>query len=140
MALVTDSDVYSLKLNAEGLNEDDIPSTNYFTNDKQLKCPCNHNNFKSRVCFVSHTKTVIHRKWIDAQNANRNNHQAELEAEKKIVREQKIMIAQMQRDIVKLEREKRDLLKTIRIISDITHIQEPNTPAEQEMEDLMNFE
>lgn len=140
MALITDSDVYSLKMNAEGLYEDDIPSTSYFTNEKQLKCPCNHNHFKVRACLVSHTKTAIHRKWIESQNANRNNHHAELEAEKKTVREQKIMIAQMQRDIAKLEREKRDLLKTIHIISDITRIPDAYTPVQQEMADLMNFE
>ena len=138
--LLTESDVHSLKLNEEGLYVDDMPSSGHFANNRQMKCPCNNNYYKSRPCLLAHTKTAVHKKWIETKNANRNNHHTELEAEKKTVREQKILIAQMQRDIAKLEREKRDLLKTIHIISDITRIKEENPQEQQEMEDLMNFE
>jgi hypothetical protein len=83
---------------------------------------------------------------MDNLNANRANYFTELDAEKKVVRDQKIMIAQMQRDMAKLEREKRDLLKTIHLLSDITRYpvdssaSSPSFGQNQEMEDLMNFE
>jgi hypothetical protein len=142
MALITDPDVYSLKLNSDGFYEDDIPSTGYFSNDKQLKCLCNNNQFRSRVNFVSHTKTGIHKNWIETQNANRNNHSAELEEEKKNNREQKIRIAQMQREITQLQYEKRELLRTIRFLSDniINRLPDVVAPQQEEMADLMNFE
>lgn len=143
MALITEPDVYSLKLNSSELYEDDIPSASYFANDKQLRCPCNHNQFRSRQCLVSHTKTGIHKKWIETQNANRNNNSNELEQEKKTSRQQKIQIAQMQREITQLQYEKRELLKTISFLSN-NIINRMSVPTEnqqqQEMEDLMNFE
>ena len=143
MSLITDSDVYSLRINNDGLYEDDIPSSNYFTNEKQLKCPCNHNQFKSRYCLVSHTKTVIHKKWIETQNANRNNHHACLEEERKIVREQKIVIAQLQREILQLQNEKREFLRTIGFLSSniVSRMPPLGTKNQTEdVDDLMNFD
>lgn len=141
MALITDPDVYSLKINSDGLYEDDIPSSSHFANDTQLRCPCNNGMFRSRQCLASHTKTGIHKKWIETQNANRNNHSAELEEEKKTTREQKIRIAQMQREITQLQYEKRELLKTISFLSNniINRMPSAEQPQEQEMEDLINF-
>jgi hypothetical protein len=94
------------------------------------------------VNFVSHTKTGIHKNWIETQNANRNNHSTELEEEKKNNREQKIRIAQMQREITQLQYEKRELLRTIRFLSDniINRLPDVVAPQQEEMADLMNFE
>ena len=141
MALITNPDVYSLKLNGDGVYEDDIPCSNYFTNiPRGIRCPCNNNYFQSRQNLVSHAKSAIHKKWIETQNTNRNNHYAELETEKKTVREQKIIIAQMQREIAKLEHEKRELLKTIHLITDINRMPVAPSAVQQDIEDLMNFD
>ena len=144
MSLITDSDLYSPGMNQEGNSYiDQIPSFN--NKPTGLRCPCNQHVFATRSSFVTHIKSTGHKRWMDNLNANRSNYFSELDAEKKIVRDQKILIAQMQRDMARLEREKRDLLKTIHLLSDITRSRNPTMDdtiltQQPEMEDLMNFE
>ena len=140
MSLITDSDLYEPGLNQEGsLYVDQIPSFNNRPNG--LRCPCNHHNFTTKTGFSTHIKSTGHKRWLENLNANRVNYFTELDAERKLVREQKIMIAQFQRDICKLEHERRELLKTIHLLSDITRMPTVAAAAQQqEMEDLMNFE
>jgi hypothetical protein len=140
MSLITDSDLYEPGLNQEGsLYIDQILSFNNRPNG--LRCPCNNHTFTTRTGFATHVKSTGHKRWMDNLNANRTNYFTELEAMKKLVREQKIMIAQFQRDVAKLEYERRELMKTVHLLSDITRMPvAAATAQQQEMEDLMNFE
>ena len=138
-SLITDSDFYSPGLNQEGsLYVDQIPS---FNGGREWKCPCNNHKFTSKANFTTHIKTNGHKRWLENLNANRINYFTELDSEKKQVREQKIMIAQFQREIAKLENEKRELLKMVHLLSDINRMPPAvATTQQQDIEDLMNFD
>lgn len=137
--LITDSDSYSPGISQDGNSYiDQIPS---FNNRPQgLKCPCNQHNFATRPNFATHIKSTGHKRWLDNLNSNRANYFSELDSEKKVVRDQKIMIAQIQREMTKLEREKRELLNMIHLLTDISRVPTLFGKPPDEMEDLMNFE
>jgi hypothetical protein len=125
MALVTDSDNYSPGMDESGQYVDQIPS---FRDIPQgIRCPCNGNTFCTRASFVAHTKTACHRQWLENHNRNRQNYFQELEQAMRIIHQQKILIAQ-------LEREKNDLRRTIHILSTPMPPQ-PNTDI-----DLLEFD
>ena len=108
MALITDSDIYSPGMNDEGLYIDKIPC--FRDRPQGLRCPCNGNTFCSRQSFVTHTKSGCHKNWLENHNTNRQNYFQELEQAKRLIQQQKLLIAQ-------LEREKTDLRRTIHILS-----------------------
>jgi hypothetical protein len=138
MSLITDSDEYFPR-NTNGVYIDFIPS--FHTHPQGLRCPCTGKPYSTRSVFSSHVKTVIHKRWIEALNTNSTNHYEELEKEKQICREQKIIIAQMERDIAKLEREKLSMLETIHILSNMNKTPtNTNTNADSSQIDLIDFD
>ncbi len=139
MSLITDSDEYSPGVTNDGSYVNQIP--NFNNRPQGIRCPCNNHVFHARQNFVTHIKSDIHKKFIESLNANRNNHAAELETARQVIKDQKIIIAQRdtaiaQRDtaIAKLENETRKLFRTIHLITGITTT--TRTDAEP---DLINF-
>jgi hypothetical protein len=128
MALITESDTYSPPLNQEGIYIDHIPSFGHFKDG--LICPCSKLCYKTRAAFVSHSKTVGHKKWIDALNANRHNHFTELEQSRKLVKQQQMIIAQ-------LEIDKIEMMNMVSFLS--RQLAERNNAATQPMIDLLDF-
>lgn len=117
MSLITDSDEYHLGIDEEGKYVDRIPS---FNNIPQgLRCPCSGKTYNTRQQFASHIKTATHTKWTDSQNNNHANHFAELETTKQEVKEQKIIIGRLERDIARLEHDKRRMLEMIHFLTDM---------------------
>ena len=136
MALITDSDDYTLGINNDGVYIDQIPS---FNNKPQgLRCPCNNHKFHCRANFASHIKTERHKKWLESQNANRNNHMVELEQERLVVKEQKIIIAKLELEVARLERNMMKMTEMIHILSDINNKvnQESKTSTTMDLLDL----
>ena len=117
MSLITDSDVYSPGMHTDGTYIDHIPC---FTNLPQgVRCSCNEYTFTTRRAFVVHTKSMRHKGWLERLNANRTNYFVELEKEKQIVHQQKIIIAKMELDIARLEREKQQILEMVHVLSNM---------------------
>jgi len=110
MSLITDSDDYSPGVNNDGVYVDQIPSFNGRT--QGIRCPCNNHIFPSRQNLAIHIKTAGHKRWLENLNSNRANYFTELDAERQTVRQQKIIIA-------KLEREKCELMRMIHTLSAI---------------------
>ena len=96
MELVTESDTYGPSMSNDGTYIDQIPSSAHFT--QGLRCPCTQNCYASRPSFVTHVKTNSHKRWLESLNANRANHLTELEQSRKLVRQQQLIIAQLERD------------------------------------------
>ena len=118
MSLITDSDDYSPGMHTDGTYIDHIPC---FTNLPQgIRCPCNYHTFATRQSFLTHTKTLAHKRWLERLNANRTNYFVELEKERQVVHQQKIIIAKMELDIARLEREKQRILEMVHVLSDIS--------------------
>jgi len=134
MSLITDSDDYSPE-NIDGKYIDRMPC---FNNRPQgFRCPCSNKSYTTRPLLASHIRTGIHKSWIESLNANRTNHYAELEKEKQVVHQQKIIIAKMEQEIARLERDKRNLMKTIHILSYVNPTQ--NATESQLDIDLIDF-
>jgi hypothetical protein len=57
---------------------------------------------------------------LESQNANRNNHAVDLEKERQVVKEQKIIIAKLELEVARLERNMLKMTEMIHILSDIT--------------------
>jgi hypothetical protein len=117
MSLITDSDEYSPGIANDGTYIDQIPSFN--GKPQGFRCPCSNKCYASRPLLVSHIKTVNHKKWIESLNANRANYFADLEKERQVVRELRILVAQKDFEISKMEREKREFMKMIHFLSDM---------------------
>ena len=125
MSLITDSDDYSPGVTHDGSYVDQIPSFNQrygsLNNKPQgLRCPCNNHVFHCRSNFAIHIKSDRHKKWLESQNANRNNHAVDLEKERQVVKEQKIIIAKLELEVARLERNMLKMTEMIHILSDIT--------------------
>ncbi len=100
MELQTEPDTYSPSINNLGQYVDFVPSFNNITNG--MRCPCASRRWKTYLTsslFSSHTKTKIHQTWLQNLNLNKANYFTESENLKSIVKEQRIVIAQMDKDI-----------------------------------------
>lgn len=100
MELQTEPDTYTPSVNHLGNYIDVIPSFNNIKNG--LRCPCGARKGKTYVTyclFSSHTKTKIHQNWMENLNLNKANHYIECENLKSIVKDQRLVIAQQDRDL-----------------------------------------
>lgn len=135
MSLITDSDDYSPGITDNGTYIDQIPS---FNNHPQgFRCPCNNRCYASRPLLASHIKTATHKKWIESLNSNRTNYFADLEKERQVVKELRIIVAQKDFEIAKMEREKREFMKMIHFLSDVNRYVDPAATSSQL--DLLDF-
>ena len=128
MSLITDSDDYSPGINNDGSYVDQIPS---FNNKPQgLRCPCNNHVFHGRTNFATHIKSDRHKKWLESQNANRNNHAVELEKALQLIKDQKLIIAKFEVDNARLENNMLKMTEMIHILSDINRkVNTESTPS-----------
>jgi len=135
MSLITDSDDYSPGISNDGSYIDQIPS--FKQHSQGLRCPCNNHVFHGRTNFATHTKSDRHKKWLESQNANRNNHAVELEKERQLVKEQKLIIARLELEVARLERNMLKMTEMIHMLSDINR-KTPLTQQETTL-DLLDF-
>lgn len=131
MELATTFDNYTLTVGADGSYEDRIGP--FSAHPQGLKCPCNGRHYATRASMVNHIRTDNHQKYKDSLNANRGNHAAELDTARQNIKEYKIIIAQRDMAIAKLEHEKRELIRTIHLLTGITTTRTDAAP------DLINF-
>jgi len=100
MDLAIESDVYQPTTSADGTYEDYLPSTSHFKNG--LRCPCGSRKdhiFENRCSFSTHIKSKTHQKWLSDLNTNKMNYFTECEKLKEVVNSQKIIIAQLEKDL-----------------------------------------
>lgn len=100
MELVVEPDVYSPSVDNVGNYIDKIPSFN--TIKKGLICPCGSRKDKfydSHSSFSAHIKSKIHQKWLDGLNTNKINYFVENENSKKTIQSQRLIMAQLDKDL-----------------------------------------
>lgn len=99
MALIIDPDTYSPSIGADGQYIDQIPSAPHFRNG--MRCPCARIDkvFSTRPSFVIHAKSATHQRWLQNLNANRANHLTELEEAKRLINQQRRIIAQLEHEV-----------------------------------------
>ena len=123
MDLAVDSDIYEPSIGDDGNYSDYLPPSSKFKNG--LKCPCGARKdhvFDTRSSFSNHIKTKTHLKWLNDLNANKLNYFTECEKLKETINSQKLIIAQMEKDINLLKKEIGIKSKTIDILTEqLTH-------------------
>lgn len=100
MELATEPDLYAPSLDTLGNFIDKIPS---FNNIKYgLLCPCGSRKDKTYdtySTFSAHTKTKTHQKWLMDLNLNKTNHYTENITLKTTIRNQRLIIAKLEKDV-----------------------------------------
>jgi hypothetical protein len=136
MELSLESDIYEPSIKDDGNYYDYLPSSNKFKNG--LRCPCGARKehiFDSRQSFSAHIKTKTHQKWLSDINLNKMNFFTECEKLKDVISSQKIIISQMEKELIYLKKEVNIKSKTIDILTE----QLTNKDKIQEF-DLLNFD
>ena len=119
MELMLETDIYQPFIGENGAYIDSLPTSNKFKNG--VRCPCGARKdhvFDTRSSFASHIKTQTHIKWLANLNANKMNYYAECEKLKEVVNSQKLIIAQLEKDINALKREVHTKSRTIDILTE----------------------
>ena len=99
MSLIVEPDLYTPGVSDEGNYVDHIPPGSHF--QRGMRCPCSNAEkcYSSRASFVSHTKTASHQRWLLHINSNRANYLKELEEARKLIDQQKRIIAQLEHEV-----------------------------------------
>jgi hypothetical protein len=100
MELSLEPDLYAPSVNLDGNFIDRIPAFNNFPHG--IRCPCGTRKDKaytSSSTFSAHIKTKAHTQWLAYLNLNKQNIFVENERNKQIVREQQLLIQQLQNEI-----------------------------------------
>ena len=98
MELATEPDVYSPCVDNLGNYIDKQPNFSVLSNG--VRCPCGgRKDTYSCSSFGPHTKTKMHKKWLEQLTANKNNYYRECEEHKRTIHNQKIIIAQMEHEL-----------------------------------------
>lgn len=87
-------DTYVPSIDIHGNYVDNVPVIRH-----GMYCPCGTRKdllYKNTSCFVSHTKTKSHQKWLTFLNLNKANHFVELSKMKELVENQQKIIAKME--------------------------------------------
>ena len=77
---------------------DKLPNFSVLPNG--IRCPCGgRKETYSSSSFGPHTKTKMHKKWLDQITANKANYYRECEEHKQTIHTQKIIIAQLEHEL-----------------------------------------
>tara|TARA_B110000977_G_scaffold117860_1_gene152121 strand:- start:4688 stop:5107 length:420 start_codon:yes stop_codon:yes gene_type:complete len=99
MDLSREADIYAPNIDKNGNYVDIIPSFNY---GNGFYCPCGSRKdkvYNTKSKLSSHTKTKCHQKWLVNLNLNKNNFYTEYEKLKEIVKSQKIIIGEQDKNL-----------------------------------------
>ena len=102
MELVTESDTYTPSIDENGNYIDRIPPFNLIK--KGLQCPCGSRKDKvydTHTIFSNHIRTKHHQIWLKNLNTNKANYYVENESLKNILYNQRLIIANLEKEIHK---------------------------------------
>jgi inner membrane protein involved in colicin E2 resistance len=102
MELVTEPDLYSPSIDDMGNYVDKIPPFSIIK--KGIRCPCGSRKDKTydtHSIFSAHIKTKHHQKWLQELNTNRANHYIENEKLKNALQNQRMIIANLEKELQK---------------------------------------
>lgn len=100
MEITSEPELYTPGINNMGNYIDSIPSFNNIKNG--IQCPCGSRKgkiYNTHTIFSAHIKTNCHKKWLENLNLNKANYYVENEQLKNIIKNQKMIIAQLDIDI-----------------------------------------
>jgi hypothetical protein len=99
MELVVEPDIYTPSTDELGNYVDKTPA--FYLIKKGLLCPCCSRKDKlydTASTFTAHTKTKTHQKWLATINLNKANYYAENIKMQETIQNQRIIIAQLEKE------------------------------------------
>jgi hypothetical protein len=127
--LAVEADIYCPGVDASGNYIDKIPS--FASLPSGLRCPCGTRKDKSyttHATFSAHMKTKTHLQWIKDLNLSKSNFIKENTELKELVKNQKLIIARMEKDLL-------TKLQTIAFLSE-----QLSKKADIKIENLLDFD
>jgi len=100
-AIATQPDIYSPGINNEGIYVDRIPPQHTFS-ASGLRCPCSIGKdkvFWTRQNFSIHIRSKRHQTWLGELSLENENLYVKSQEMEKTIKEQKILIARLEREI-----------------------------------------
>lgn len=100
MDLVVEPEYYTPSIDDDGSYIDKIPSFHLLQNG--IRCLCGSRKekiFNQYSSFAAHIKTGCHRNWLISINQNRLNFYKENEEMKTIITNQRLIIAQLEKEV-----------------------------------------
>jgi len=100
MELVVEPDIYTPSMDENGNYIDLIPSFNVIK--MGLYCPCGARKdkiYETNTIFSGHIKSKTHQKWLANLNLNKANFYSENEKLRETVKNQRLIIAQLEKEV-----------------------------------------
>jgi len=100
MDLIIEPDIYAPSIDEHGNYVDMLPSFNIIKNG--IYCPCGsrkNKNYETHQKFSSHIKSQSHKKWLENINLNKTNYYVDCNKLNELVKNQRLIIAQMETDV-----------------------------------------
>jgi hypothetical protein len=104
MDLAIQPEYYSATIDNQGTYVDYIPSS--FQMKNGIRCMCGSRKdkiYNSSSTFITHTKSQHHKSWIEHLNNNKMNYYKENREMKELIRNQKIIIGNYEKEILSLK-------------------------------------
>jgi len=102
MELISESDIYFPSIDDNGIYIDRIP--NFVNYSNGIKCQCGSRKDKVYTTyskFSSHLNSKSHKKWIETINLNRENYLVENFKLNDVIKQQRIQIAELEKNLHK---------------------------------------
>jgi hypothetical protein len=132
MELATEPDVYAPIMNNEGEYIDKVPPLHSMKNG--MYCPCGgrvNKTYNTTTSMKQHFTRTCHKQWIVQLNNNKTNYYVECNNLRQTVRNQQIIIQQMELEMMKKQR----MIEFIQ-----NELMEAKTKKEYIVCDLLNIE
>jgi hypothetical protein len=100
MDLTIEPDVYAPSIDEHGNYVDMLPSFHIIKNG--IYCPCGsrkNKNYETHQKFSTHIKSQAHKKWLENLNLNKTNYYVDCNKLNELVKNQRLIIAQMELDV-----------------------------------------
>ena len=97
MDLIIEPDIYAPSIDEHGNYVDMLPSFH-----KGIYCPCGsrkNKNYATHQKFSAHIKSQAHKKWLENLNLNKTNYYVDCNKLNELVKNQRLIIAQMEIDV-----------------------------------------
>ena len=100
MDLISEPDTYAPSVNELGNYIDVIPSFHNYPHGVRCHCGCRKGkSYHTQCAFSAHTKTKTHQNWLCNLTLNKTNYYIECENLKNTVKDQRLMIARLDKEI-----------------------------------------
>jgi predicted RNase H-like nuclease (RuvC/YqgF family) len=149
MELAIDTDVYEPLMDENDKYIDYVPTASKFKHG--LRCPCGTRKkdhiFENRQSFKTHIGSKMHETWLSNINTNRTNYYTENIQLKDTINNQKIIIAQKDKELIeklnekdkKLNEKDKEINEKNRLIAHLTKKLEMRENENENTDNLIDF-